>query len=303
MFQLHHITKIFKSDLLTGPFVALDDVSFGVPQGTMVGFLGANGAGKTTTLKILLGFIKASSGHIEFSRSMGSSRFEIMKKIGFLPERPYYYQHLTGKEFACFMGELSGLSRTKVLQQLPTLSRKLHLDHAMHRELKTYSKGMLQRIGFLVTILHGPELVLLDEPLSGLDPVGRKELKDVMVELKNEGRTIFFSTHIVPDVEEICDRVVFLNKGKLSYDGPVQPLLEQHAKGMWRVNVLASQYRPIDGIEFCRELGAGILQLLVSSDNKAKVLEALILQKVDILSLEQDKVRLEEIFYQTGQSV
>lgn len=300
MFTLNNITKIFKSDLLVAPFVALKDVSFTIPPGAMVGFLGANGAGKTTSLKIVLGFIKPTSGGIEFDSSLGTTPEEIRRNIGFLPERPYFYPHLTGIEFACFMGELSGLNRQDIMKKIEPLAKRFRLDHAMSRELKTYSKGMLQRIGFLVTLLHDPKLILLDEPLSGLDPVGRKELKDIMVEIKKEGRTVFFSTHIVSDVEEICDRVVFLNKGELSYDGPVKPLLEEHMKQVWRILIPESKSFSSSFILKRKSLSAGIEQLDVPSEHKDQVVKQLVSENIALFGLEQEKVRLEEIFYQTG---
>lgn len=302
MFTLNNITKVFKSDLLVAPFVALNDVSFSIPPGCMVGFLGANGAGKTTSLKIVLGFIKPSLGQVVFDSSLGTREEEIRRNIGFLPERPYFYPHLTGFEFACFMGELSGLTKRSVVDKLDYLAKRFRLDHAMGRELKTYSKGMLQRIGFLVTLLHDPKLILLDEPLSGLDPVGRKELKDIMVEIRKEGRTVFFSTHIVSDVEEICDRVVFLNKGKLSYDGPVKPLLDKHLKQVWRILIPECKTFSSSFISRRKNLGVGVEQLEVPSEHKDQVVRQLISENVSLLSLEQEKVRLEEIFYQTGKS-
>jgi ABC-2 type transport system ATP-binding protein len=300
MLTLNEVTKVFKSDLLAAPFVALEKVSFTIPEGSMVGFLGANGAGKTTSLKIALGFISSTSGSANFSDKLGMSRSEALKKVGFLPERPYYYQHLVGRDFIHFMGKLSGLSVKTINQKISVLAERFRVDHALDRELKTYSKGMLQRIGFLVTVLHDPELILLDEPLSGLDPVGRKELKDIIVDIHKEGRTVFFSTHIVSDVEEICDRVIFLNKGKLAYDGPVAPLMNEHIKPIWRLVIPKGALSGSAGIIKRVELSGGVDSIEVLATDKDRLVKELIDSGHGLMSLEQEKTRLEEIFYKTG---
>ena len=210
MLNFRNVTKSFKGELIAQPFVALDNVSFEVPTGSMVGFLGANGAGKTTSLKIIMDFIRADSGGVEFASEMGSSQSDIFKNVGFLPERPYFYPNLTGHEFLNFMGSLCDLSSFQINEQVKKWAERFRVEHALGRPLRTYSKGMLQRIGFLSTILHQPKFIILDEPLSGLDPIGRKELKEVIVEVHKQGKTVFFSSHIIPDIEEICDRVIFL---------------------------------------------------------------------------------------------
>jgi ABC-2 type transport system ATP-binding protein len=300
MLILENVTKRFASDLLQKPFVALDNVSFVIPSGSMVGFIGANGAGKTTSLKIALDFIRPTSGRVVFSDILGKTRGDIFRKIGFLPERPYYYPHLKGRDFILFMGELSGMSRGEILRKIPVLTKRFRLDHALERELRTYSKGMLQRIGFLVTVLHDPQFIILDEPLSGLDPIGRKEMKDIICDIHREGRTVFFSSHIVSDVEEICDRVVFLRLGQLIYDGAVQPLLEKHAKPLWRVSVLSNQSSIETPVNSKVSLSSGIDVIEVEFKNKDRLISELCRNSVSIMSIEQMKPHLEEIFYQTG---
>jgi ABC-2 type transport system ATP-binding protein len=302
MLSWESITKKFSSDLLVAPFVALDDVSFTVPEGSMVGFIGANGAGKTTCLKIALDFIRPTKGTVTYSARLGKTRKEIFKHIGFLPERPYYYPHLKGQDFILFMGELSGMTRAQVKERIPSLAQRFRLDHALHRELKTYSKGMLQRIGFLVTILHSPQFIILDEPLSGLDPVGRKELKDIIVEIHREGKTVFFSSHIVSDVEEICDRVVFLRQGKLIYDGQVQPLLQSHARPAWRVSIFKTNVSIDCPLLSRSSLSGGVDSLEVSSELKDRLLQEIVSKDLSVAGVEQLKPHLEEIFYQTGKS-
>ncbi len=201
MFIFEDVTKTFKTDFWKKPEVVLDNLSFKVGEGMCTGFLGANGAGKTTSLKILFRFINADKGRIEFDKSLGNNWDQIKRNVGFLPERPYFYPELTGSEFIKYMLSLSGLKKENIEAQYKYYSEYLLIDHALSKKLSTYSKGMLQRIGLLSCLLHNPRLIILDEPLSGLDPNGRKDIKNLMNSLKREGKTIFFSSHIVQDLD------------------------------------------------------------------------------------------------------
>jgi ABC-2 type transport system ATP-binding protein len=300
MLQLKNITKIFKGDLFAQPFVALNDVSFTVPDGSMVGFLGANGAGKTTSLKILMDFIRPSSGEVIYESSLGKSRDEVFRNIGFLPERPYFYQNLTGEEFLTFMGKISELKSSEIKHQISIWAPRFRIDHALKRELETYSKGMLQRIGFLAAILHQPKLIILDEPLSGLDPIGRKEMKDVIVEVHKLGKTVFFSSHIVPDIEEICDRVIFLKEGKLVYDGSVDKLLQTGNKQEFAVKVRINQDVKFQApVKHTLHLADQLAVLTVDSQFKDQILEEILSHKLNLVGLEPLRASLEEIFYKT----
>jgi ABC-2 type transport system ATP-binding protein len=300
MIKFNNISKVFKSDLLAQPFTALDEVSFDIPEGSMVGFLGANGAGKTTSLKIIMDFTRPTRGEVSFSRLLGSNKLEIFNNIGFLPERPYFYPSLTGEDFLTFMGKLNGIKLSEIKQEIKSWAPRFKIDHALKRELKTYSKGMLQRIGFLATILHHPKLVILDEPLSGLDPIGRKELKDVIIEVHKEGKTVFFSSHIVPDVEEICDRVIFLKEGKLAYNGPVGSLISD--SGAYDYTIYAKNNfefvlkAPVKNLVHLPE---NLKKYVVAPSFKDELLIELIQNKSVIISLEMKKPSLEEIFYKT----
>ena len=297
MLKFKEITKIFKADLTSQPFVALDHVSFEIPTGSMVGFLGANGAGKTTSLKIIMDFIRADSGVLEFSAELGQSRNELLKKIGFLPERPYFYPNLTGIEFLFFLGGLSELSRKQIKESIEHWAPRFKIDHALNRPLKTYSKGMLQRIGFLSTILHDPQFIILDEPISGLDPIGRKELKDVIAEVHQAGKTVFFSSHIVSDIEEVCDRVIFLKEGKLIYDGGVQTLLTSHQQKDYLIKVGGHDFIPAVKHRELSKLAGNVTTFIIKSDDKDLLLHEILERKCELIGLEFIKPSLEEIFY------
>lgn len=282
MLEFREVTKIFKSDLLKKPFTALENVSFSVPEGQIIGFLGANGAGKTTSIKIAMDFIRPTSGTVLFSGPMGESRKEAFKHLGYLPERPFFYPHLTGREFCTYMGSLSDMRSSKIKDQITFWAPRFKIDFALDREIKTYSKGMLQRIGFLATLLHDPKLIILDEPLSGVDPIGRKELKDIMVEVNKEGKTIFFSSHIVSDMEEICMEVICLREGKMVFAGNVDKLISENIK-------------PIFNISFLKN--GEIQNTDVDSKDKTEFLSNLLASGSDIIKVEQEKPSLEEIFY------
>lgn len=300
MINFNEVSKIFKSDLITKPFTALDNISFSVPEGSMVGFLGANGAGKTTSLKIIMDFIRPSNGSVQFSETLGKNKLEVFRNIGFLPERPYFYPNLTGEDFLIFMGQLSDMKVNDIKEQITLWSPRFKIDHALKRELKTYSKGMLQRIGFLSTIIHHPKIIILDEPLSGLDPIGRKELKDVIVEVHKQGKTVFFSTHIVPDIEEICDRVIFLKEGKLTYDGSVSALMKQAKNQDYEISYSSNLEINSALIKDKIKLPDNIVKITVSSENKDNIVQTIVQSQGIIHNLELIRPSLEDIFYHTG---
>jgi ABC-2 type transport system ATP-binding protein len=204
-------------------------VSFEVHEGEIFGFLGPNGAGKSTTIKILLEIIFPSQGEAKlFGKPIGVS--ETKSRIGFLAENPYFYDYLTAKRFLEFHGGLYGMSSQALTRRIPEVLELVGMRGTENIRLRFFSKGMLQRIGLAQAILHDPDLVILDEPMTGLDPVGRKEVRDLMIELKSRGKTVFFSTHILSDVESICDRVAILNLGKLLSCGNLNDLLSVDSK-------------------------------------------------------------------------
>lgn len=216
--------------------VALDGLDLTVEQGSIFGFLGPNGAGKTTTIKVLTSLLHQDSGD---ARIFGKSPLDLdaRRRLGYLPETPSFYEHLTGREFLRFCGALSGLQGAALHKRADELLERVGLAQAANLHIRRYSKGMTQRIGIAQALIGSPDLVILDEPMSGLDPMGRGDVRDLILELKRQGKTIFFSTHIIPDVEVICDRVGVIAKGKLVRDGTVGGLLAEGANGAAEVVV------------------------------------------------------------------
>lgn len=218
------LTKIYPAQIGLAAKTAVDGLTLQVAKGETFGLLGPNGAGKTTSQKLFLGLIKATRGSIRIFGGPPSDP-KVRARIGYLPENPYFYNYLTGAEFVRFCGGLFNLP-TKVLEErLKELLEMVGMTDAAKTQLRKYSKGMLQRIGIAQALINDPELVLLDEPMSGLDPVGRHEFREIIMGLKKAGKTIFFNSHILSDVEDICDRVGILLHGKLVSAGKVSDLV------------------------------------------------------------------------------
>ncbi|MCT4592467.1 MAG: ABC transporter ATP-binding protein [Candidatus Gracilibacteria bacterium] len=206
---------------------AVKNLSLDIEKGEVFGFLGPNGAGKTTTIKMILNLLKPTSGEI-FILGQKQDKLDIKHKIGFLPEHTYFYQHLTGEEFLQFTGQIFGLDPNTIKKRSKQLIKKVNLPKGAEKRLiKSYSKGMQQRIGLAHSLMNDPELVFLDEPMSGLDPVGRREVKDLILELKEQGKTVFFNSHILQDAEVLCDKIGIINKGKLVSYGTVKDLTKK----------------------------------------------------------------------------
>ena len=296
MFEVKALKKSYKVDFWSKPIEVLKDVSFEVSKGEIVGFLGVNGAGKTTLIKIMMQFTSCDSGSIKF---FSNKCFEqVSGLVGYLPERPYFYPHLTGREMISYMGELCNLSKEEIDISIEKYAKRLKIDFALDRKIKGYSKGMLQRLGFVCTLVHDPELLIFDEPLSGLDPIGRKEFKDLMVELNRQGKTIFFSSHIVSDVEEVCRSVVVLDKGSIVYKGDIDSLLLSEATDLTRIVVNKeltsnSKYTIFNKKE-------GLVTYEIKNVEKKDFLKMTLVEDIEVVSLETKLPSLEEIVYKTG---
>lgn len=214
---------------------ALHQVSFEVSRGEIFGLLGPNGAGKSTTLKILMGLMRPSRGSGSIlGRPLGS--LEARSRIGFLPENPYFYDYLTATEFLETCASLTSVPRDGRRERIAGLLERVGLDPSSRQKLRKYSKGMLQRVGLAQAVLHDPEILILDEPMSGLDPTGRREVRDLIQSLGDEGKTVIFSSHILPDVEALCERVGILVQGRLRQSGRVTELIGQ-GRGGYEIEV------------------------------------------------------------------
>lgn len=208
---------------------ALDGLSLTVEPGQIFGFLGANGAGKTTTLKLLMRLIYPTAGNAKIlGRDIGDTAMHA--RIGYLPENPYFYDYLTAREFLDYCGELFGLDQSTRKQRTEELLTRVNLDSkSWKRQLRKFSKGMLQRVGLAQALVNDPEIVFLDEPMSGLDPVGRREVRDLIAALRTQGKTVFMCSHILSDIEVLCDSVAILKGGRLAHAGSLEELRAREA--------------------------------------------------------------------------
>ncbi len=296
--ETHKLGKVFRSGFLLKKIPALSDVSLNVEPGTTFGFLGPNGAGKTTTIKLLLGLIRPTFGE---ARIFGKSVDEVSvrAKIGFLPERPYFYEYLTGLEFLHFCGELFGLNQTDRSRKIESLLNLVHLKGAEHTQLRQYSKGMLQRIGLAQALINDPVLVVLDEPMSGLDPIGRKQVRDIMLHLKEMGKTIFFSTHILSDAELICDQVAILIKGTLKSQGKLESLLDPktYSIDVCLRGVAPEKFQTIESISNTVVCHNETYTVSVSDEScLSRLLAWVIQEKGQLISVTPRKESLEDMF-------
>jgi ABC-2 type transport system ATP-binding protein len=276
----------------------LDGISFSVRRGEIFGFVGPNGAGKTTTLKILLGLIYASSGDAAIlGHRVRETAFR--REVGFLPENPYFYDFLTGREILHFYARLSGVFRESRARRVDELLERVSLAHAADARLRTYSKGMLQRIGIAQALVHEPQVVFLDEPMSGLDPLGRKDIRDLILRLKNEGKTVFMNTHILPDVEMLCDRVAILVEGRIRFEGRSEDFL---AGGEPEVDVVLARIPAELGARLQERFGHALrghgerLELRLPRKELDGVLGAVLGAGAEVVSVTPHRASFESIF-------
>ena len=223
--------------------VAVKELNLSIRAGEVFGFLGPNGAGKTTTMNVLLGFVNATSG-AAYLFGVDVREPIARQRIGYLPELTYYYKFLTAEELLRFYARIFGIPRAEADRRIDQLLKLVELESARKRPIKTYSKGMQQRVGLAQALINNPDLLILDEPTSGLDPLGRMKVREIIQRLKNEGKTVFFSSHELGEVETVCDRVAIINQGELKVEGRVADLVEKHHANLEQIFLNIIGYEP-----------------------------------------------------------
>jgi ABC-2 type transport system ATP-binding protein len=266
-----------------------------VEEGEIFGFLGPNGAGKTTTLKLLMGLVFPTAGS---ARILGRDWTdpEVKAQIGFLPEQPYFYDYLTAHELLEYYGELSGVPAKQRRHRVEQVLQQVGLRDVQGVQLRKFSKGMLQRVGIGQAILHDPKLVFFDEPMSGLDPMGRREVRDLMEQLKHDGKTVFFSTHILSDAEALCDRVAIIHKGELRGVGAVEDLtssVEGKVEVIWQGTAVPASIKAM-GAE-CHVSGDRVRAIVAETQQDA-VIDALRREHIRLIAVTPVRTSLEAYF-------
>jgi ABC-2 type transport system ATP-binding protein len=289
------LNKVYSSSFGKKKVFALNDCSLTVSTGTIFGLLGPNGAGKTTLIKLLLGITFPDSGSARILNE-NISNIKVKKKVGYLPENHKYPPYLTGGETLKFFGQLSGLDGNPLEKKIDELLELMNLTRWKKSKIKTYSKGMMQRLGLAQAMINDPELIFLDEPTDGVDPIGRKEIRDVLVELKNRQKTIFLNSHILSEVELITDNIGILNKGKLIKEGTVKELTEKKEEYRLSFDGILND-EALSGIDSLKKNKDGYYNLKVLDINELnKVIDSLRNRSVLIKEIIPQKNTLEEMF-------
>jgi len=293
--SIANIHKSFSVGFIPQKKEILQGITFSVAEGEIFGYLGPNGAGKTTTLKCVLGLIFPDKGTIElFGRPHLDPRAK--ERLGFLPENPYFYDYLTAREFLEFYGQLFGIKRHERKARIAALLELVGMEKAAGLQLRKFSRGMLQRIGLAQALINEPSLVLLDEPLGGLDPLGRKEIRDVIIHLREEGKTVFLSSHILQDIEMICDRVAIIVGGRIMSQGRLADLISERIL-FTEVTVSGVEEKELAGLGESLTAQAGRTLLKVFEEDKVQdILELVQKRHGRIHSLIPRTQTLEDLF-------
>lgn len=302
--EIENLSKVYEVGFWKKKKVrALDGLNLQVESGQIFGFLGGNGAGKTTTIKILMRLLFPTSGT---ARILGRDINDIKmhSQIGYCPENPYFYDYLTARELMSYFAELFGIEAAERKRRTEDLLGKVGLDETdWNKQLRKFSKGMLQRVGLAQALINKPEIVFLDEPMSGLDPMGRREIRELIADLRNQGTTVFMSTHILSDIEALCDRVAILRKGKLAATGNLDELLTESGETQaFEINVksisatvLEQEISHIAGASITAKANGANVHITDENDIE-KVLQATKTLGGKLVSVQPVKQSLEELF-------
>jgi ABC-2 type transport system ATP-binding protein len=300
LIDIRGVTKIFRSDLFKRPKHALCGVDLSVEEGEIFGFLGPNGAGKTTTIKILLGLIRPTSGQgTLLGRRFGS--VAARQDLGFLPDSPNFHRYLTARELLEFHGRLHGLAGADLAGRIDEVLERVRLaPEARGRQLRTFSRGMLQRTGIAAAILHRPRLVILDEPMNGLDPLGRHQFRDLILQLKGEGATVLLSSHVLADIESTADRVAILHEGRVVRCGALDDILSREGRAVeihFEVDpsAIPALNRELDAL---RPGSRGWIGLAGDPEEATRMVRAVLDAGGCLLGYQPHRITLEEFFVQ-----
>jgi ABC-2 type transport system ATP-binding protein len=295
---VNELRKTYRTPFRRKKVEALRGVTFEVERGHIFGFVGPNGAGKTTTIRTLMGLIRPTGGEARLLGQRVPSR-AARARVGFLPESPYFYDYLTVGELLDLAGRLFGVPAAERTARANRLIQRVGLDRARAQSLKKFSKGMLQRAGLAQALMNDPELVVLDEPMSGLDPIGRKEVRDLILELRDQGKTVFFSTHILSDVEAITDRVAIIARGQLQAHGTPAELVQKTIQGVEVVVRVAPELdvseltKPGDHV---RRVGDEVSLVLPADADVDEWLRRALALGAHVMSVEPRHETLEDLF-------
>jgi ABC-2 type transport system ATP-binding protein len=296
--KIEDLRKSFRLGFIPKTREILKGITLGVKEGEIFGYLGPNGAGKTTTIKCLLGLIAPDTGTIEIFGKPHAS-YKARETLGFLPENPYFYDYLTATEFLAFYADLFGLDKAAKAERIARLLKLVGLERAAHLQLRKFSRGMSQRIGLAQALINEPRLVILDEPLGGMDPLGRKEIRDIIVRFKDEGRTVFFTSHILQDIEMICDHVAIIVGGRIVKQGALQDLVSEKVL-FTEVTVAGLPASAFHGLGESLSVQGDRVLLKVHEEKRVDDILALVHErKGRIISLSPRTETLEDIFVET----
>ena len=293
--QVENVSKQF------GEFKAVDNVSFNIEKGSVYGLLGPNGAGKTTTIRMIMDIIAPDSGQVIFSENQPSGDFA--DQIGYLPEERGLYRKMKVKDVILFMAELRGMNRTDTFNEIDRWLQKMDLTEWKNKKIEELSKGMAQKIQFIATVIHKPELIILDEPFSGLDPINMTLLKDLMLELNADGATIIFSTHIMEQAEKLCEKICLVNAGKIVLEGDLREIKKSFGKGSVEIEYSGNVdlIKNSRFVERSNDFGQHVEVKLHAPEHYSTLLRELVEASVDITRFELMEPTLHEIFVQSVQ--